>query len=206
MPLQNRVTPTGEIVAVHDRGLFMGNRGVLHDENKRLGRRRWVLKAWLICKLDFKGRRRTVMTPRRYTELFFLDEASAISAGHRPCYECRRSDFRAWQVAWRAAKGLADLPRAPEMDVCLHGERVVPRQRMQQVWEADCHDLPDGTFVIHDGRPHLVQAAGLRPWSWQGYGNLVEPPSSTMAVLTPPSSVATLRAGYRPVLHPSASG
>ena len=73
-----------------DRGLFMGNRGVLHDENKRLGRRRWVLKAWLICKLDFKGWRRTVMTPLRYTELFFLDEASAIAAGHRPCYECRR--------------------------------------------------------------------------------------------------------------------
>ncbi|MDD9925320.1 MAG: hypothetical protein OXR03_05805 [Rhodospirillaceae bacterium] len=206
MPLQNRVTPTGEIVAVPDRGLFMGNRGVLHDENKRLGRRRWVLKAWLICKLDFKGRRRTVMTPRRYTELFFLDEASAIAAGHRPCYECRRSDFRDWQIAWHADKGLADLPRAPEMDVFLHGERGVPRARTQQVWDAECHDLPDGTFVIYDGGPHLVQAAGLRPWSWQGYGSLVEPPSGTVAVLTPPSSVATLRAGYRPVLHPSASG
>ena len=205
MPLQNRVTPTGEIVAVPDRGLFLGNRGVLHDENKRLGRRRWALKAWLICKLDFKGRRRAVMTPRRDTELFFLDEASAIAAGHRPCYECRRPDFRAWQAALRHAKGLSALPRAPEIDACLHGERIVPRSRTQRLWETDCADLPDGAFVFHDAAPHLVLADGLRRWSWQGYATPIRRPSGTIATLTPPSSVAALRAGYRPVLHPSAS-
>lgn len=204
MPLQNRVTPTGEIVAVPDRGLFLGNRGVLHDENKRLGRRRWALKAWLICKLDFKGRRRAVMTPRRYTELFFLDEASAIAAGHRPCYECRRSDFQAWQSAWHSAKGLTALPRAPEIDACLHAERIVPRSRTQRLWETDCADLPDGAFVLHDGAPHLVLADGLRRWSWQGYAAPIKRPSEMIVTLTPPSSVAALRAGYRPVLHPSA--
>lgn len=203
MALQNRVTPTGEIVAVPERGLFMGNRGVLHDERQRLGRRRWALKAWLICRLEFKGRRRTVMAPRRYTELFFLDEAAALAAGHRPCYECRRLDFRAWQVAWRNAHGLDAPPRAPEMDACLHEERLAPARR-QRVWSSDIAGLPTGTFVMWEGTPHLVQARGLRPWSWQGYGSLLVRPSGPVTVLTPPSSVAVLRAGYRPALHPSA--
>lgn len=204
MALQNRVTPRGEIVAVPDRGLFMGNRGVLHDEYKRLGRRRWALKAWLICRLDFKGRQRVVMTPRRYTELFFLDEASAIAAGHRPCYECRRSDFHIWQAAWQDAQCLEKLPRAPEMDACLHRERVAP-QRAKRVWHTGCADLPDGAFIEHDGVPHIVMTGGLRAWSWQGYGPLMARPTGSVSVLTPPSSVAVLRAGYRPVLHQSAN-
>jgi hypothetical protein len=205
MPLQNRVTPFGEIVAVPERGLFMGNRGVLHDEHKRLGRRRWALKAWLICRLAFKGRQRNVMTPLRYTELFFLDEAAAIAAGHRPCYECRREAFRFWQDAWRDANSLPDRPRAPEMDTVLHGERVVPGIRMQQRWVAALDDLPDGAFVEIDGAAYLVQQEGLRCWSWQGYGASVPRPDTTVTVITPSSSVAALRAGYRPVLHPSAS-
>lgn len=204
MPLQNRVTPTGEIVAVPERGLFMGNRGVLHDEHKRLGRRRWALKAWLICLLDFKGRQRTVMTPRRYTELFFLDEASALAAGHRPCYECRRADFRIWQEAWQRAQNLPQTPRAPEMDACLHAERLAPRSRMQRDWQADLADLPDGAFIRHDGVPHLVLEDGLRPWTWQGYGPPVTRGAGPATVLTPASSVAVLRAGYAPALHPSA--
>ncbi len=204
MSLQNRVAPTGEIVAVPERGLFMGNRGVLHDADKKLGRRRWALRAWLICRLDFKGRHRAVMTPRRYTELFFLDEASAIAAGHRPCYECRRSDFQAWQTAWQTAQGLSALPRAPEMDACLHAERIVPGSREQRVWESDSADLPPGAFVAVDGTPHLVQREGLRPWSWSGYGDAIALPAGTVPVLTPPSSVAALRVGYRPVLHQSA--
>ena len=206
MPLQNRVTPTGEFVAVPDRGLFLGNRGVLHDENKRLGRRRWALKAWLICKLDFKGRRRAVMSPRRYTELFFFDEAAAIAAGHRPCYECSRDNFLVWQTAWRDAKGFVTPPRAHEMDACLHAERIVPHEKKQRSWYADCRDLPVGAFIRYDGVPHLVQAMGLRPWSWKGYGSPVARPAGVVAVLTPPSSVAALRTGYRPILHPSAGG
>ena len=205
MPLQNRVMPTGEIVAACARGLFLGNRGLLHDEKKRLGQRRWAQKAWLICKLNFKGRRRAVMTPRRYTELFFLDEAGAIAAGHRPCYECRRSEFRLWQAAWRDAKGLRELPRAPEIDACLHEERILSQSRTQRVWHADCADMPDGTLILHDGEPHVVLTVGLRGWSWQGYGALIARPRGTTVVLTPPSSVAALRAGYRPVLHPSVS-
>jgi len=205
MPLQNRVAPSGEIVAVPNRGLFMGNRGVLHDENKRLGRRRWVLKAWLICRLDFKGRQRTVMTPRRYTELFFFDEASALAAGHRPCYECRRADFRTWQAAWQDAQCLPRPPRAPEMDACLHAERIAQGSRRNRVWQSDAADLPDGAFVMLDGEPYLVREDVLRAWSWQGYGRPVPRPLGGITVLTPPASVAALRAGYQPVLHPSAS-
>lgn len=205
MPLQNRVTPFGEIVAVPARGLFTGNRGVLHDEHKQLGRRRWVLKAWLICLLEFKGRHRTVMTPRRWTELFFLDEAAAIAAGHRPCYQCRYADFRRWQAAWREAQGLSVSPRAPEMDVCLHHERIEPKTYQKRVWTASAQDLPDGTFVTVDRIAHLVQGDALRPWSWTGYGDPVPRPAGEISVLTPPSSVAVLRAGYRPLLHPSAA-
>lgn len=205
MPLQNRVTPSGEIIALPDRGLFMGNRGVLHDEKKRLGRRRWVLKAWLICHLDFKGRQRTVMAPRRYTELFFLDEASAIAAGHRPCYECRRTDFRAWQTAWQIAQDLSTPPRAPDMDACLHAERVAQGSRRNLVWQSDAAYLPDGAFVTVDGEPYLVREGALRAWSWQGYGRPVPRPHGGITVLTPPASVAALHAGYQPVLHPSAS-
>ena len=205
MPLQNRVTPTGEIVAVPARGLFVGNRGVLHDERKRLGRRRWALKAWIICQLAFKGRHREVMTPRRWTELFFLDEAVAIAAGHRPCYECRRDRFRAWQTAWQTAQALPQPPRAPEMDACMHAERIEPGTRSQRIWRSTAEDLPDGAFVTVDGVPHLVRGDGIRPWSWAGYGMAVARPSGELTVLTPPSSVAVLRAGYRPVLHPSAA-
>lgn len=205
MPLQNRVTPFGEIVAIPERGLFTGNRGVLHDEHKQLGRRRWVLKAWLICLLEFKGRRRTVMTPRRWTELFFFDEAAAIAAGHRPCYHCRYADFRRWQEAWQNAQSLSSPPRAPEMDACLHSERVDPKTRQKRRWTAALGDLPSGTFIEIDGAPHLVQADGVRHWSWQGYGAASRRSPSDVAVLTPPSSVAVLRAGYKPVLHPSAS-
>ncbi len=204
MSLQNRVAPNGEIVAVPERGLFMGNRGVLHDEHKKLGRRRWALKAWLICRLEFKGRRRAVMTPRRYTELFFFDEAAALAAGHRPCYECRRADFRAWQAAWQDAQCLPRPPRAPEMDACLHVERIASKSRSPRTWICPAEELPDGTFVAVGCIPHLVQGDGIRPWYWRGYGPMKVRPSGEITVLTPPSSVAALRAGYQPLLHPSA--
>lgn len=206
MPLQNRVTPKGEIVAVPERGSFMGNRGVLHDNDKRLGRRRWALKAWLICRLEFRGRHRAVMTPRRYTELFFFDEATAIAAGHRPCYECRRPAFHAWQRAWQTATELDAPPPAPVMDQQMHRDRIEAKSRLPRRWSSPLGALPDGAFVELDGAAHLVLGDGPRRWSWRGYGPAVAmAKTETVTVLTPRSSVLVLKAGYRPRLHPSAA-
>ena len=206
MPLQNRVTPTGDIVAADARGLFMGNRGILHDAEKRLGRSRWKHKVWIICRTSFRGRHRDVMTPHRYTELFFLDEAVAIAAGHRPCFECRRRDYHAWQEAWRIGNAATVSPRAGEMDARLHDERIEPGTRHQRQWRSPLGDLPDGAFILWAGRPCLV--AGGRLWSWShgGYGAAEAlRPTESVSVLTPPASVGALRGGYRPVIHPSAN-
>ncbi len=204
MPLQNRVTPTGDIVAVAARGLFMGNRGILHDAAKRLGRSRWKHKVWIICRTSFRGRHRAVMAPRRYTELFFLDEAVAIAAGHRPCFECRRQDYYAWQAAWRAGNGGASLPPAAEMDARLHDERLEPGTRRQRQWQAAPGDLPDGAFILWDGRPCLIARGRLWPWSHRGYGaSTALPHTESVTVLTPPASIGALRGGYSPVLHQS---
>jgi hypothetical protein len=204
MPLQNRVTPAGEIVAAEARGLFMGNRGILHDADKRLGRSRWKHKVWIVCVTRFRGRHRAVMTPRRYTELFFLDEAVAIAAGHRPCFECRRRDFHAWQEAWRRCNAAGAAPRAREMDAVLHRERIEPGTRSQRRWRTPLDSLPDGVFVLWQERPCLVAGDRLLPWSHFGYGDpWARPDSETVTVLTPPSSVGALRGGYRPVLHGS---
>jgi hypothetical protein len=205
MPLQNRVTPTGEIVAVATRGLFMGNRGILHDDVKRLGRSRWKHKVWIICRTCFRGRHRKVMSPRRYTELFFFDEAVAIAAGHRPCFECRRQEFYAWQRAWQGGNGVADTPRAPEMDRVLHAERVVTGTRRQKTWRSPLDELPDAAFVLWEGLPHIRIGGMLRPWSYDGYGAaVVAPETEPVTVLTPPSSIGAIRGGYRAILHFSA--
>lgn len=127
MPLQNRVTPMAEIIACEARGTFMGNRGgPLHDETKRLTRKRWVNKHWIACVLEFRGRHREVMAPRRYTELFFLDEASAFAAGHRPCFECRRQDFNRYAELWGAIRGRDARGYVAEMDDLMHAERLKP--------------------------------------------------------------------------------
>lgn len=205
MPLQNRVTPTGDIVAVAARGLFMGNRGILHDASRRLGASRWKHKVWIICRTCFRGRHRTVMAPRRYTELFFLDEAVAIAAGHRPCFECRRRAFHAWQAAWANGNGAPSPPRAAEMDAALHAARIVPGTRRQQVRQGRLGTLPDGAFVLLNGAAHLVLGGRLLPWSHTGYGEPVAAPAAkTVVVLTPRPAVGALRGGYRPVLHPTA--
>ncbi len=206
MPLRNRVTPRGLLEADPARGDFMGNRGILHGEDRRLGKRRWAHKTWIICRTEFRGRRRRVMTPHRYTELFFLDEAVAVAAGHRPCYECRRQDFRAWQAAWQRAAALAAPPRAGEMDAVLHRERIDPETRRQRVWESALDPLPDGTFVLFGDVPHLVRGGDLLPWRHAGYGAArPRPHAAHVPVLTPPAAVAALRAGFRPRLHASAS-
>jgi len=204
MPLQNRVTPTGEIIATAARGLFMGNRGVLHDDRKRLGPARWKHKNWVTCRLRFKGRRRTLMTPRRYTELFFLDEAVALAAGHRPCGECRRGDYNRFLDIW--AQVLGARPGAKAFDAALHAERAVPGARRLKRHPARLEALPDGVFVLResDTVPYLVLGDALRPYSPAGYGPPVRRPSGSVMMLTPPKTAAVLRAGYAPVLHPSA--
>ena len=205
MPLQNRVTPTGEIVADPGRGLLMGNRGCLHTPDRRLGTARWRSKLWICCTLTFKGVRRDVMPPGRWTALFFLDEATALAAGHRPCAYCRRADYVAYAEAWRRAHGLSARPGASEMDAGLHAERVEPRTRRQITRPATVRDLPDGVMVRHAGVVGLLRAGTLRPWSFTGYGPSVPArPGLEVDVLTPPSSVAALREGFRPLLHPSA--
>jgi hypothetical protein len=206
MPLQNRVTPMGEIIAAAARGTLMGNRGILHDAGRRLGTARWRHRNWICCCLSFNSRKREVMTPGRYTELFFLDEATALAAGHRPCCECRRNDFRGFQAAWRRA--VAPDASADAIDRVLHEARVDPRTRHQIRFEAPLDDLPDGAFVLLPERPPsplLVMGENLLPWRPAGYGAPRPRSSGTRClVLTPRPTIAVLRAGYAPSLHPTA--
>jgi hypothetical protein len=190
-PLRNRVLATGEIIAHPARGRFMGNRGILHDGERRIGRALWKHKAWIICRLRWKDWHRAVMTPGRYTELFFLDEAVALAAGHRPCALCRREAFE----AYRAAAGFQGP--AAEMDARLHGERAVPRIFGQRRHEALAEHLPDGA-ILFDGEAKLVRGDAIYPVSPQGYGAAERRIVGSVVVLTPPSSVEALRSGYAP--------
>ena len=212
MPLQNRVTPEGEIIAISHRGLLMGNRGgCFHLPDKTLGARRWATRQWIACVLEFKGRHREVMQPNRYTELFFLDEATALAAGHRPCFECRRSDADRFAELWTRCFGGDGRARAPAMDDQLHAERV-DRDRRKVTFRARRANIPSGAFVRYAGegseaRPYLVVGHSLLAWGAAGYSALVLPTaiSEEVEVLTPASIVAVLSAGYRPMLHPSAA-
>jgi hypothetical protein len=205
MPLQNRVTPTGEIVADPARGLLMGNRGCLHGPDRTLGTARWRSKLWIACVLDWRGRRRDPMPPGRWTALFFLDEATALAAGHRPCGYCRRQDYLAYAEAWERAFGLARPPRADEMNARLHAERVEPRTRRQRTRPAVAGDLPDGVMARHDGACGLLASGRFLQWSFAGYREPVKlAPDAAVELLTPPASVAVIAAGYRPILHPTA--
>ena len=202
MPLQNRVLPTQEIVADPARGTLTGNRGILHREDRTLGTARWTHKAWICCTLDWKGRRRTLMSGRKWTELFFLDEAVAFAAGHRPCATCRRAAYMRFQAAWTAAMGAP--ARAPIIDAALHAARVNP-DRSQRRHTARLTALPAGTFVLWQDRPHLVGDAGLQAWTPAGYRlALPKTKGAEVIVLTPAPLVAVLRAGYGPALHDTA--
>jgi hypothetical protein len=210
MPRQNRVTPFGEIVAIPERGTFMGNRGVLHDAVGRI-RRAWQVKRWIVCVPEFRGRKRQVMTPGRYTELFFLDEATALAAGHRPCAECRHACFVAFCHAWGRAHLAVETsarPTAQEIDAHLHAERVAAG-RSKRCFVATLADLPDGVFVAvptWGAQAYLVRGGCLRAWSPSGYGELRRAPKGAeVNVLTPRSTVAAIRAGYGPEVHPSAA-
>lgn len=216
MPLQNRVTPFGEIVAVPERGTMMGNRGILHDADGRV-RRPWASKLWICCLLEFQGRRDPVMAPGHYTRLFFLDEPTALAAGHRPCAFCRRDAYLAFRAAWAAGNGhlgLGSTPRAVEMDRVLHEERV-GAGGSKRLHRAELSSLPDGVFVTADavGDPthatvarralsntpaFLLWHAALWRWAPAGYGAKEPAKPGPVRVLTPPSIVAALAAGYAP--------
>lgn len=201
MALQNRVTPFGDIVAIPQRGMFTGNRGILHDPATRtLLRRRWASSAWLICACDYNGVRRDVMAGRSWTELFFLDEATALAAGHRPCFLCRRPAAERFRAAWSRAQRAAP-PGAAQLDAKLHGERLVGRRKRVHPIDRDIRDLPDGAMIAANGVAYVVVAGQVRPWTEAGYGapQHIERPQ----LLTPPSTLAALECGYEPVLHPA---
>lgn len=195
MPLQNRVTPFGAIVAVPQRGLFTGNRGIIHDPaTKTLLKRRWTTRAWICCTLSYKDVRREVMARRSWTELFFLDEATALAAGHRPCFECRRADALAFQAAWAKGNGGA-LPKAGEMDAVLHAQRLSGPHPLPP-------DLPTGSMISDGSDAFLISDGGVLRWTFDGY--VAGKPNGPARLLTPPAIVNALKAGFRPLLHPSA--
>jgi hypothetical protein len=205
VPLQNRVTPLGELIATPERGLVYGNRGCLHDEQGNI-RRRYATRRWIACRLCFRGRRRSpLMAPGKFTELFFLDEATALAAGHRPCAECRRSDYNRFSELWSALH--PDQTGADAIDAQLHAERLAHGNRERRLHELPYSDLPDGTFVLEAGEPHLILGRQILSWSPGGYRSPRRRPRNGLAaVITPPSLVAVLRSGWSPsvpLLHPS---
>ena len=202
------MTPFGEIVAVPGRGLLMGNRGVLHDASRTIVRDSQV-RRWIACRLEFRGRHRAIMSPGRWTELFFLDEATALSAGHRPCAECRHADYRRFQSAWQHAfltPGASFREASADaMDAVLHPERRV-RPWVKRTYMAEFPSLPDGTYVALERHAWLVLGDTILAWSADGYlERSARPPAGSVTVLTPPSIVAVLRAGYQAEVHPSAA-
>ena len=210
MPLQNRVTPYGDVIAVKARGALMGNRGRLHDASRQVVRRQVSsYRAWVTCRLAFKGRRRAVMTPGRYTELFFLDEATALAAGHRPCGECRRADHRRFKAAWLAGnpeRGLGGNAPIGAIDRELHRDRLTFDGR-PRTFQADIETLPDGVFVAREGleTAWLIWRGAIWPWSPEGYGDPETKLGADVAtVLTPMSTMRALTAGYTPGVDASA--
>ena len=199
-PLQNRVDPFGELHSTPARGTLMGNRGGrFHDDRKELGGRRWAGRRWISCVCEFRGRHREIWSDG-YTELFFLDEITALAAGHRPCFECRRSEALDFARAMaRGVSGSAPL-RADAMDAILDAERR--RSRTKRVHMARLDSLPDGAMVAVAGKPFALRGGKLMPWRFTGYGEAVPPADNIEAVLlTPPSATRALAAGYSPRWH-----
>jgi glutaredoxin len=195
MPLQNRVSPFGEIVATADRGRFTGNRGIIHDPVTRtLLNRRWSSKAWITCVCEFRGRRRKVMSRRSWTELFFLDEATSLAAGHRPCFYCRRDDATAFRDAW-ATGNRRDKPYATEMDAVLHEERLENRVKRLHSLRTPALKLPDGAMITSGGKSYLIASGKAWLWSFAGYSR-ARADIADAKLLTPPSIVNALREGY----------
>ena len=201
MPLPNRITPFGDFIATPARGLLMGNRGGrLHDRERQLGARRWASKQWICCRLEFANRHRSVWGDG-YTELFFVDEVTAFAAGHRPCFECRREDAERFAALF---SGTDQRASAPAMDKVLHAERLAGKAKRLHRRAIDT--LPDGAMITLDGEVFALKAERLLRWTPEGYAEARPLPSGTdVDVLTPPSILAVLAAGYRPLWHPSAA-
>jgi hypothetical protein len=206
VPLQNRVTPRSELIAAPGRGLVYGNRGCLHDAHGRV-RRHFQVKRWIACRLEFRGwQRGPMMQPGRFTELFFLDEATAFAAGHRPCALCRRADYDRFGRIW--AELHPGQAGADAIDAQLHSERLDPSRRRNRTHPAAFAELPDGAFVLVEGDPYLVLGSRLLLWSPSGYAGRRPRPDGRAEAITPPSLLAVLGAGWHdaavPLLHPSA--
>jgi hypothetical protein len=201
-PARNRVSPLGEIIAVSGRGAWMGNRGRLHEgRGARNTVRNYQHKTWITCVLSFRGRRVPQWEPNRYTPLFFLDEAVSLAAGHRPCAECRHTAYVAYRALWAETHGGA-LAYAKDMDMQLHLERI-GRAEHRAPWTS----LPDGVFVVTDSGPAVVVADHLAVWNQRDNNyrdTLSRPTIGTAAVLTPPTTMAILRAGYAVQIDDSA--
>jgi hypothetical protein len=201
MPLQNRVTPTGDIIAAPHRGMFTGNRGIIHDPRTKTLTRRWASQAWLTCVCEFKGRRREVMGGRSWTELFFLDEATALSAGHRPCFFCRRDDANRFRAAWEEGNGFRRV-LARDIDAVLHRERLSGAKKRLHAVQMPLEELPDGAMLQEGAESFLIVRGGALLWSPAGYRKAPNAIKDAV-LLTPPSTLRALLAGYRPVLHES---
>ena len=205
MPLRNRVTPLGALVAEPGRGLVYGNRGCLHDPAGTI-RRSHATRRWIACRLEFRGwHRGPLQQPGRFTELFFLDEATAFAAGHRPCALCRHTDYSRVRALWEQLHG--GPAGADAIDARLHGERLRP-DGSRLLHSRPYADLPDGAFVLHEGVPKLVARGRLHRWSASGYTRPGPLPGGPARVITPPSLLAVLDAGWEPavpLLHPSAT-
>ena len=211
-PLQNRVTPFGDLIATPARGTLMGNRGRLHGPGRRILRRvAGGYRAWVTCRLEFRGQHRAVMASNRYTELFFLDEATALAAGHRPCGECRRADYQRFKATWLLAnrdRGLGPAAPITAIDLALQTDRL-DRDGRQRTYDVELGSVPDGVFVVlpDDAKPHLVWRGALALWSPAGYGvGRIAHRQELVRVLTPRSTAATIAAGYVPGVHPSLAG
>ncbi|MBN9217347.1 MAG: hypothetical protein J0I79_05290 [Mesorhizobium sp.] len=213
MPLQNRVDPFGAIHAVPERGLFTGNRGIIHDPaTKTLLKKRWALQAWIICVCQFRNVRREPMGRNRpggkagWTELFFLDEVTALAAGHRPCFFCQRERAKEFVGRFGQAFGIAE-PRAPQVDKRLHRERLASGDKPQGVTKDELSLLPDGAMVADGGNAYALRGGKASAWSFAGYGppfRLDQFEDKPLVVLTPQTTLGVLRHGFQPVWHPSA--
>ncbi len=209
MPLQNRVQPDGEIIATPERGLFYGNRGGgfhIAGEHRLHSSRRWGSKQWICCVLEFKNRKRPLMQ-KGFTELFFLDEVTALAAGHRPCFECRRADAVRFASAWRDEFNMTHSPKVAVMDGVLHGERINLADKSKRTTERNWQDVPHGAMVEIDGKLIANHKGKALIWSSSGYlraQTLILAPTQVCNMLTPPAIADKILNRYEPVWHPSA--
>ena len=198
--LQNRVDPIGNLIKTTARSHWMGNRGVLHNDHQKIIRF-FKLKAWITCRLEFNGRKRQVMAPNRYTELFFLDEATSFAAGHRPCFECRRADYQKFKSLWLKGNpeyGFDEKTPVKKIDDIIHLERI-DRNKTDLVFEQKNDSIPNGSFVLYEKNPYLVFDKQIYLWTPFGYNNPISIPAiSKLTMLTPKSLISTFRAGYEP--------